>query len=199
MSSLIKNIQGALSGIRAKDLTYPTIFLLFIVIVGMIFYFATQFISKNINAIFSGDIGSESSSLNMANYTLITKKLGLTIKSKVDSATSTVSLPNSSGTPATTTGQTLDKKGFTINILNSTAKSGVAGTLALTLESAGFSKAKTGNKETPYATTTVAIKESVSSISPALLGTIRKYYPEAISIVAPENSQFDVTITIGSL
>ena len=198
MSPFIKKLSDFASKINPKDLIYPGVVLLFIVAVSILFFIATKFIADNIDTAFSGDEGAGSSSLNMQNYTLVAKKLGITVEARKE-AVAIPELPAvPSEAPATTTTQVLDKKAFTLNILNSTPKSGIAGTLASSLESAGFAKAKTGNEKTLYATTTIAIKEDKSALTPSLLEIVRKTYPDAVSATAPETASFDVVITIGT-
>lgn len=199
MSPFIKKIRDSVSEVNPKDLIYPGIVFLFAIIVGVIFILATGFIAKSIDTAFSGDTGEGSSSLNMENYTLVAKKLGISVEAKKEAPTTPVATTTPAEQPATTTTtQVLDKKAFTLNILNSTGKGGLAGTLATSLESAGFAKAKTGNEKTLYATTTVAIKESKSALGPSLLEIIRKTYPDAVSTTSTETASFDVIITIGT-
>lgn len=198
MSPFIKKIRDSVSEVKPKDLIYPGILLLFAITVGIIFILATGFITKSIDTAFSGDTGEGSSSLNMENYTLVTKKLGISAEIKKGALVTPVSTAVISESKATTTTQVLDKKSFTLNILNSTTKSGTAGTLAASLEAAGFVKAKTGNEKTPYATTTVAIKESKKALGSSLLEEVRKTYPDAVSTTSQETALFDVIITIGA-
>ncbi|MFZ2303853.1 MAG: LytR C-terminal domain-containing protein [Minisyncoccia bacterium] len=198
MSQFIKKIRASVSEIKPKDLVYPGIALFFAIIVGVIFVLATGFIAKSIDTAFSGDTGEESSSLNMENYTLVARKLGISIEINKEEAVVQVEPSIPSESQATTTTQVLDKKAFTLNILNSTPKSGVAGALATSLTVAGFAQAKTGNEKTLYATTTVFIKESKSDIGPSLLEIVKKTYPDAVSTTSPETALFDVIIIIGT-
>lgn len=198
MPQLLQKIHVAISGIKPKDLVYPGITLLFIIIVGVLFSFATQFITKNINEAFSGDIGTESSSLNMANYTIVAKKLGIEVGVQKNIATHPASqIATTTETIAVEIPHVLDKKSLTINILNSTTKKGVATTLAQTLESAGFSKATTGNEKKLYTTTTVFIKDDKRAYSSLILEAMSKTYPDAIATTTTSGG-FDVTIIIGT-
>lgn len=199
MSPFIKKIRDSVSEVKPKDLIYPGIVLLFAIVVGVIFILSTRFIARSIDTAFSGDTGEGGSSLNMENYTLIAKKLGISAEIKRETPVIQVETTTTIEQPATTTTtQVLDKKAFTLNILNSTEKSGVAGALAVSLESAGFAKAKTGNEKTLYATTTVAIKESKSALGQSLLEEVQKTYPDAVSTTSPETTSFDVIIIIGT-
>jgi len=186
MSPFIKKIRDSVSGVKPKDLIYPGIVFLFAIIVGIIFILSTRFIARSIDTAFSGDTGKGSSSLNIENYTLVSRKLGISTEVRKESANVPVETSIPSAPLATTTTQVLDKKAFTLNILNSTAKSGLAGAMAQSLESVGYPKAKTGNEKTLYATTTVAVKESKSAIGEALINTVRETYPDAVSTTSPE-------------
>lgn len=190
MSPSIKNLRDTISKISPRDLIYPGIILLFIIIVGILFSLVAQFIAKNINNAFSSDTGAESSALNMANYTLTAKKLGFS----TEAGTSTVSI---SVTEAPVASQSLDKKSLTLSILNSTAKKGVATILTRMLESSGFAKATTGNEKKLYATTTILIKESKSGYESLLLEAVRKAYPDAIATTTTAGT-IDATIIIGT-
>lgn len=190
MSPSIKNLRDTITKINPRDLVYPGIILLFIILVGILFSLATQFIAKNINNAFSSDTGAESSALNMANYTLVAKKLGFSTEAGASTVSTSPASPASSA-------QSLDKKSLIITILNSTAKKGVATTLAQSLESLGFAKATTGNEKKLYATTTIVIKESKSDYETLLLEAVRKTYPGAIATTTGAGA-IDATIIIGT-
>ena len=91
----------------------------------------------------------------------------------------------------------LDKKSITINILNSTAKKGVASTLAKTLEDAGFSKAETGNEKKSYDLTTIIVSDAKKEYAPLVLEVVSKSYPKAVTETATGETKFDVMIIIG--
>ena len=195
--SLEKTKKG-LREIKPKDLLYPGILSIFTALVLILFSLATGFISNNLNIAFSGDSSNDSKSLDLNNYNLVIKKLGINIYVKEETSATQVATPASPQPLATTTPQILDKKAFTLNILNGTTNVGVASSLATLLESNGFAKAKTGNDKTISATTSVAIKEGKSSVGPSLLEIVRKTYPNAISTISPDTALFDVIITIGA-
>ncbi|MBI5077791.1 MAG: LytR C-terminal domain-containing protein [Candidatus Yonathbacteria bacterium] len=197
MSQFIQNLRIKVSEIKPRNLVYPGIISLFIIVTGVLFSFSTQFIAKNINTAFSGDTSSESSALNMTNYTLVAKKLGISTESKKNAVVEPASVASSSPASAETS-QILDKKSITISILNSTTKSGVATALSQALLSAGFSKATTGNEKKQRDTTTVTIKKSSASLSDALLEEVRKIYPNATANTTGESASFDATIIIGT-
>lgn len=198
MSPFFKNIRVAMSGIKPKDLVYPAIILFLIIIVGILFSIAIKFISKNFNDAFSGTIVTERSTLNMANYTIVAKKLGISIEAqKSDTESVPVIVTTTTEDLIVETTEVLDKKSITISVLNSTVKKGVAGVLAQALEDDGFAKATTGNEKKQYATTTVFINEDKLGYEKLILESVQKTYPDAIS-TSTETSESDVVIIIGT-
>lgn len=175
-----KTFRERISEITPSDLIYPGIIFIFAIIITIIFFLSTKFLGKNINDAFLGDTGSDMAPLNMANYTLVAKKLGIT-----------------TATTQTTTAATSNKSNLTINIINATSKKGVAATLATALESAGFTTPTTSNQSKLSPTTTIAIKTSKASFGPAILEEVKKLYTTATATTTEETAQFDVTITIG--
>lgn len=206
MSQFFKNLRATMSEVKPKDLIYPAIVLFFIVIIGIFFSIAIKFITKNFNDIFSGSIVTERNALNMANYTLVAKKLGISIEPQKSDI---INVPEESVVTATTTTATitadiiveteeiLDKKSITISILNSTTKGGTAGVLAQALEADGFAKATTGNEKEQYATTTIFINEDKLGYKEIILDTVQKTYPNAI-ITTTSAGKSDVVIIIGA-
>lgn len=192
MTPSINNLRDTISKINPRDLFYPGIVLLFIIIVGILFSLSTKFIATNINSAFSGDTGAESSSLNMTNYTIVAKKLGF----NTGAGTSTQAVESTVPTEAPSA-QALNLKSLTIAVLNSTVKTGVATTLAKSLEASGFAKATTGNEKKLYATTTVIVRETKKDYATSLLDAVRKIYPSAIAATTTTGT-IDATIIIGS-
>ncbi len=173
------------------------------VIVGVLFFLSTRFISQNINKVFSSE-GTESVQvLNLERYQLIAKKLGITVSTvSENTSTSTAAIPTPEvpvvlATAGAPTATTLDKQALTITVLNSTAKKGVASTLAKSLESAGFATPTTGNEGTPYPTTTILIKESKYDYAPLILAEVTKTYPDATTATTSDGASFDAVIIIG--
>ncbi|MCK9344637.1 MAG: LytR C-terminal domain-containing protein [Candidatus Pacebacteria bacterium] len=196
-----KTLKERLSEIKPKDLLYPGIILLFIIIVVIIFFLVTRFITNNINKAFSGDTGGESRTLNIDNYNLVAKKLGISItpvKSEITNEVTNATTTQETNGSAQATTTTLDKKTLTLQILNSTTKKGVAGTLAKTLEGAGFAKATTGNQSKLIPVTTIYLKESVASFGPELLEEVKKSYSSAVATTTQETKAFDISIVIGT-
>jgi len=199
MPEFTENLLTKILNTKPRDLIYPGILLLTVLIVGILFSSASKFISKNINNVFSGDIGVEQNSLNMNNYLLVVKKLGINAEVREN----TLVAPTSASVTATSTTDTdkpevLDKTSITIKVLNSTTKKGAAGILADALENDGFSKPDTGNASRLYATTIVQLSNNISEFEPLLLETVRKYYPSATATTTTETSASDATIIIGA-
>lgn len=192
MTPSIKNLRDTISKLNPRDMVYPGIVLFLIIIVGILFSLSTKFIATNINSAFSGDAGAETSSLNMANYAIVAKKLGFS----TEAGTSTPPVENTVAIEASST-QALDLKSLTIAVLNSTAKTGIATTLARSLEASGFVKATTGNEKKVYATTTIVVKETKKEYTTALLDAVRKTYPNAIATTTTTGT-VDATIIIGT-
>lgn len=200
----IKDIKivESIKKIRPKDLVYSGILALFAVAVVIIFFISTRFISENINKVFSSEGGEGVQALNIERYNLVTKKLGITANGSPEN---TVALATTTPrqevptivTPEKPTTPTLDKKSLTIMVRNSTIKKGVAGTLAKSLENAGFTAPTTGNESTPYSTTTILIKDSKNDYAPLVLEEISKTYSDATIATTSESAAFDVTIIIG--
>lgn len=200
MQQFTKKVRALFSEIGPRDLIYPGIVFFFFVIVGVLFFLVTQFITKSINDAFLDETKSTAVSLNVPNYNLVAHKLKIPITGQ-KSISNIPSAPLSAATEKTITGspsQNPDLKALTINILNSTPKKGVAGTLAQSLESIGYAKAVTGNEKKLYTTTTILIKGDKASYGPAILEEIKKVYPDAILTAAPTTSSFDVTVIIGT-
>lgn len=188
-----------MSNVKPKDLIYPAIILFFIIIVGILFSIAIKFITKNFNDAFSGTIATERSVLNMANYTIVAKKLGISIEPQKNTVTTATK-----ETTATTTDdliveteEILDKKSITISVFNSTTKKGAAGILADALENDGFAKATTGNEKKKYATTTIFINEDKLEYEEIILDTVQKTYPNAVATTTSAGKS-DVVIIIGT-
>ncbi|HBH71579.1 MAG TPA: hypothetical protein DDX26_01810 [Candidatus Yonathbacteria bacterium] len=200
MSQFLSNIRVVMSKVKPKDLIYPAIILFFIIIVGILFSVAMKFITKNFNDAFSGTIATERSVLNMENYTLVAKKLGISIEPQKNAI---ITVPEKATATTTEdviveTEEILDKKSITISVLNSTTKKGAAGALAQALENDGFAKATTGNEKKQYATTTIFINEDKLEYEELILDTVQKTYPDAI-VSTTSAGKSDVVIIIGTL
>lgn len=192
------NITKVLEKRNPIDFVYLGTILLLLIITLITFFYSTNFIIQNVNKIFYPGEGGNSQALDMTRYSLVEKKLNLPVNTvSTDTTINTQAekqvTPNN---PATT--PMLDKKSITLNILNSTKKVGVASVLAKALESAGFSKATTGNETKVYTQTTILIKDSKKDFTPLVEDVVKKSYPNAITATNPESSKFDVVIIISN-
>jgi len=190
-------ITESIKKIKAKDLVYSSILIFFIIIVIVIFSISTSFISRNINKVFSTEGGESVQALDLVRYMLVAKKLGIEVSAPTDGVTTPTLVTLTTITPAAQATTTLDKKILTIEVRNSTAKRGVAGTLAKNIADAGFITPTTSNENTPYAVTTILIKESRYAYAPLLLEEVKKTYSNTTVATTSESSAFDVTIIIG--
>lgn len=205
----LKNINFSkilekIKSIKLTDFIYFAVIFLFFTIVVILFFYSTNFILKNVNKIFSSGNTADSWALDLANYSLVAKKLNLPVvipgeNTDVNTPTAEPTLPqNITAEPATpAVVSVLDKKSITINILNSTSKKGVASNLAKAMEDGGFSKAETGNEKKIYDLTTIIIHDSKKEYLPAVEEVVKKSYPETMTKTISDTSKFDVTIIIG--
>ncbi len=197
------NILDSIKKKKPRDFIYPSVIILFLSIVATVFFLAVQFISKNINNVFSYEQSGESLALDIARYAKVAKKLNIVVNMP-DENVSTPKINTAEGTAqiATTTAKinasTVDKSTLTIKVINSTKKSGLAAELAKILTNAGFATPKTGNQKNLYATTTILVKESKYDYAPILLEAILKSYPFSTTTATLETEDFDATIIIGT-
>ncbi|MEK7148526.1 MAG: LytR C-terminal domain-containing protein [Patescibacteria group bacterium] len=188
--------RAFLKTLKPRDVIYPSILVLFLGVVIILFFFGTQSISKNINKVFYSEENTAVQALDLKRYTLVAKKLNITVNIPKDGEQAVTKIEPVVQTASSTLA--LAKKSITIIVKNSTKKSGAATTLAKLLEDAGFQKPKTGNEPKLYATTTVFIKESRKDYEASLLEVVRKAYPDAVSTTSKETTATDVTIIIGT-
>lgn len=192
------SIIESLRNIKSRDLIYPGLFLLFFIFVIIVFFFAMQFISKNINKAFSPEESAPSQALDIEKYKLVTKKLNVSVAPLDSVVAMPTEIPTTEALATNTPTTTLNKKDITIIVKNSTSKKGVATTLAKALEDAGFATPKTGNEQKLYSTTTILLKESRNIYQSILLEAVRKTYPDAITATTPETNVTDATVIIGT-
>lgn len=207
MNINFENIIYNLKKTKTADVVYPGIFILFLIATVTTFFFATRFITSNVNDVFSTEGDTGGGALERERYALVAKKLNISLISPESAVQETVptegavSEPAATTTVATTspavTKPPLDKKAITIIVNNSTAKKGLASILAKELETAGFSTPKTGNETGHFATTTILIKESKRDYASALLEVVAKTYPLSFATTTRESASYDATIIIG--
>ena len=83
MKTNYNKIIISLEGMKARDLVYPAVVLIFIVAVAIAFSYTAQFISENINKAFLIESPQESLKLDTAAYKVTAQKLNLTIGSSI--------------------------------------------------------------------------------------------------------------------
>ena len=66
-----------LKAMKLRDFIYVSISIMFLIAVGVLFFFSMQFISSNINKVFTIEDDSDTSALNITQYSLVAKKLGI--------------------------------------------------------------------------------------------------------------------------
>lgn len=186
------NIKEILSKLKKDDYIYLSIMMFFFIILIIIFSMTVSFFSKNINKVFYSENNQKITGLDIAQYTLVAKKLNLTTPT-----TPTMGTTTSIVTSATTIAQ-LDKKSLLIKILNGTTKKSLASTLAKSITDDGFIVSKTGNEKSDYGTTTIIVQENKSEYTPTLLESVRKIYPTAVATTTDKISAFEATIIIGN-
>ncbi|HAT68627.1 MAG: hypothetical protein A2481_02220 [Candidatus Yonathbacteria bacterium RIFOXYC2_FULL_47_9] len=199
-------IIESLKKVRPKDLVYSGILVFFMIIVGVLFFISTRFISQNINKVFSYEGAESIQVLDLPHYMLVAKKLGITTNTTPGNTEVPVAITPSREAPeiptlpteTSETTATLNKQTLTIEVRNSTTKKGVAGILAKSLKEAGFSAPTTRNENTPYIKTTILVKESKYDYAALLLEEVIKSYPGAIAATTTESAPFDATIIIGT-
>lgn len=192
---------------KPADFIYPSIFVLFLGSILIVFFLTMQFISKNINRAFTSEESAPSQALDIEKYKLVAKKLSISVDTMSNGNEGSPTPPHletATTTPIVIATSTLpdvlvlDKKSITIFVKNSTSKNGVASTLAKALEQSGFTKPQTGNEPSIYATTTILLAENKSDYKTTLLEEVQKIYPYAVIETASGNNEFDVIVIIGT-
>lgn len=184
MSQFLKNLREKISKVTTGELTKAAIVFLFIIAVFLLFFFTTQFISKNINMIFSGEKTISVSALNAENYTRVAKKVGINL-----------AVPkNNTEAPSS---QEIDKGSVSIRILNGTNERGLAGALSQKLNAVGFTKTTTGNTKNPYTSTTVSTTEDQKEAGVVIFEEIKKIYQNATLETSTDDQGVDILIIIG--
>lgn len=188
--------------LKRDDYVYLGIITLFFITLIIIFSIIMSFLSQNINKVFYSENNQDAGGLNIEQYTLVAKKLNITIPNEsVEIATTpTTDTTSANSTTTVTTETTLpfDKQGITIKILNGTTKKGLATVLAKSMTSDGFIISKTGNEKSDYATTTLIIQENKIIYTEILMSAIRKSYPQAVSTTTSKANNADAVIIIGN-
>lgn len=193
MKTKLTEIISAIKTMKPRDFIYTGISFVFLGIVITVFLFSLEFISKNINRVFTIPETGNTLSLDVARYNLVAKKLNI--------PTNTSSEPSlgysATSTNISATSTILKKSTVTILILNSTQKQGVASTLAKKLKDIGFTNITTGNEKIPQTLTTILVRENQRDYADAILESISKAYPTAQISTTTKQTKSDIIITIG--
>jgi hypothetical protein len=189
--------------IKFKKIIYPAIFTVFIITVIILFVYSVKFLANAIDKAFVLDMGAAESrltKLDLDNFYLAAKKLGIAIESQQPPANVILqeSIPVSAPVATTTPPAVLDKSAIKIEILNSTKIGGLASDLKAVMEAEGFKVEKTGNTSPPRETTVIQAKESKSGYLPLIKESVSgKYQPDEDKLL-DENGAYDIIIIIGN-
>ena len=202
------NFSNRIKKLKIKRIIYPAIFTILIISLIIIFVSSARFLSQNLNKAFVSPnektIESQLIKIDLANYNLVIKKLG--IKNEPTPAPETIQPITSPATtteiqqPApTSTIQYKNKTVLKIEILNSAKPPGLAADLKTLLTNSGFMVEKTGNQSAAEEITLVKVRDSEKN-SPAineLSEIVSKKYTSASIQTLEETNEFDVIIVIG--
>ena len=219
------NNSKKLKPISREGIIYALIFILYATVVGLVFIYATKFLGKAINVALSEPVSetieAKYGQLDLVNYALIAKKLGL---QKSTPATPEVMAPiiipeTSSTTPITATTSpeavttvptpeiitsVVTPKIIEVRpkivVINSTTKSGLAAQLKNKLVAAGYSVIRTANSKPSLTSTTIKIKNSIN-LDSVYISEIKKIVALNYDFVIDtldSNSDHEVEIIIGN-
>lgn len=195
-----KDFIEKLKTINPKDYIYPGIFLLFISIVTILLFIVATSLSSTINKIFSFGESANVQGLDIENYELVARKLNISVPTTAENVitTSEESITPEEVIATSTEPLALNKKGISLNVTNSTTKSGLAGSLAQKLENAGYNRPSTTTDKKLRATTTLIIKPSKEAYVEEILDIVRVSYPDVIVATTTETASVDAMIIIGT-
>lgn len=195
------NIIQTLKSMKARDFTYPGIFVVFLIIVSIVFYNAATFISQNINKVFSSQEEATVQGLDLEQYKIVAGKLNIPVvipEDFTDISSEETPTETATSTPNEEAPISLNKDSLTLRVVNSTTKAGLAGALAKELTVNGFSTPTTGTLTKPISTTTITIKESKYEYGILLLEVVKKSYPDTQISTTTESTPYDAIVTIGT-
>ncbi len=221
----IYSLKKKLLKLRFKDIIYPTILTLFIIITGIAFAFSAKFLSTNLNKIIILDAKSielQLPAVHLNKFYIIAQKLGINVVTteapsteittpEIASTTEKETVPQtevppaeiSTTTEATTTPTeivvpTLDTSSLKISILNGTNIKGLAATLKTELEKDDFVVEKIGNSTKNIKDTVIQIKPGKKEYLSLLKQAIPVKYVLGPDETLGENNAYDAIIIIGS-
>lgn len=109
--------------------------------------------------------------------------------------------PTQTPTPEPTATPTpVDVSEYSVSVLNGSGKAGEAGKVETLLEEAGFTVGNTGNASRyDYSSTVVQVREDVpQEVVAQIESALSENYTVEVGESLPENSTFDVVVTVGS-
>lgn len=211
--------------IDKESIIYALVFVLYFAIAILIFIYSTKFLGSTINAALSTPqndaIEAKYGQLDLANYALVAKKIGLTapnisqesalpaLTPEIIPVTAPENIPSTTPEITTTTPEIVlpttpapivSEIKPRIIITNSTLRSGLAASLKSKLQGAGFEILSTGNVRPSVVNTIIKIKASMASDS-AYLAEIKKIVSGEYDFVIQtldENANHEVEIIIGN-
>ena len=195
------NKTKKISEVQSSDYIYMGIVFLFLVTVTILFFYSANFIIKNVNKIFLPNDNVNIQALDKPRYSLIEKKLNLPINNNENNTQASQTTTQTIAEPIKSTEviktPELNKKSLIINVLNAAKKAGVAGSMAKNLESAGFSAPTTGDAPKVLTETVIEIKASKKEYKSSIEEVVKKDYTNITIRDNPEDSIFDVIISVG--
>lgn len=211
MQNKLTGILASIKKMKPMDFVYPGILLVFFAGVAIIFFLSTQFISSNINEVFSTEQGGATQALDLSRYALAAKKLQIPVNTpgnetrslepvRNDGPVATSTTPVAEDTPTASVEQPkapFDKSSLSVAVYNGTKTSGLAGKLKGALENAGFTVKVSGNKAGSYPHTTIEIKASAQPAQSQIEKIVGEQY-ETTTTIAPVDATYDVVIIIGA-
>lgn len=212
------SFQEKIKNLPKEKIIYPSIIVLYFIILVTTFYFIVSFISQQINLslnpISADQEGQLLTSLNLSGFNRVMKKLGLD-----NSNTNSTNTPNpvassspaniSTNTPIDTASSTIATIAsstpekivdYTISIINSTKKSGLASKLQSVLQAQGFNIKTVANQTTLEKISLMKVKPELDQTAvqfQKLKNIVSQQYNITIDKL-DNTSQADIEIIIGN-
>lgn len=219
MRFAFKGIIGKARRVKVKQVIYPAILGVYLLLILFVFVSATRFLSKNVNKSFqfgAEEAASELLRIDIPQLYRIAKKLGIAVGGEssslqqqpppvveqppvIEAVTTTSSKAQEPATSSPLTVSAEGKTSLTIGVFNSTDVPALAAGLKKTLEEAGFVVVETGNV-TPREELTVVKVKAEKKDSPfvsEIRELVRKQYTVQESATLEPTSSYDVVVTIG--
>lgn len=204
------NFKEKIKKLKPKGFIYPAVSAVFFAAILWTFISAAGFISKAINKIFTagseGAVESQIVKVDLDNYYLVAKKLGLNTEPP-NEETPPVETPAVETQQITTTTEPIvppqeeiiDKSAVKIQILNSSGVKGLAAELKTLFSDNGFTAVETGNQSKAEETTLLKIKAAKqnSRLAEELKNIVASKYSSVETQTLDEQSAFDAVVIIG--